>query len=142
MTRAQLNSHSSAGIRDPEAFCAEKVAEMVERCEAGDLPEDAPACDEIAANGQAHCLRRIAHAEVRACFHDCRQEARAGFEACMEDGDREACHEAGMNGAQACHEACPRPERPEGEEGGERGERPERGGDGDQGGERPQRGGR
>jgi hypothetical protein len=128
-----------------QAFCAERSAEVLARCEAaaaaGELPEGAPACEDIAARAEQQCVRRAVR-HVRRRIHEhvqgCREEARAAAEACVEEGgDRATCRESAIETGRACIEANPgRPERPEGEARPE-GERPRRGdrGEGDEGAE-------
>jgi hypothetical protein len=119
-----------------EAFCAERSAEVLARCEArraeaAEAPADAPACEEVAAAAEQHCVRRaVRHVRHRLHAHaeTCRDEARAAARTCVDEGgDRATCREAAIEGARACLEAAPdRPERPEGEARPE-GERPRRG---------------
>jgi hypothetical protein len=67
-----------------QAFCAERSAEVLARCEAaaaaGELPEGAPACEDIAARAEQQCVRRaVRHVRHRIQEHvqGCREEARA-----------------------------------------------------------------
>ncbi len=132
------------------AFCAERSAEVLARCEerranAAEEAADAPACDVVAEAAERHCVRRAVR-HIRGRLHQhaetCRDEARTAVQACVDaGGDRETCRETALEGARACLEAAPdRPEgdRPEGERPeGERprGDRPVRGDADDEGAE-------
>ena len=112
------------------AFCADRSAEVLARCEGAEArPEDAPSCDDVAARAEEQCIRRaVRHVRHRMEAHNngCRDEARQAAQACHDDGgDRATCRQAAMDAGRACIEASPDRPREDGEEGAGRPERPQ-----------------